>query len=170
MGMGLDIHRAALGGWLPGFVRVSNRMAGIRRDPTAAEISAHRGLLAVNALRVENLELFVHHVAPGASLRGTIDAEGGARDAGPPSSAALRDDLTTIILAAQTQSASPGRLHRIYRRLRPFTAGNGRCGRALWMWQVMRGTPEELAAITELDLADAAHPLNAEAVSRSAIM
>jgi hypothetical protein len=67
--MGLDINVAALGDWVPEFTRVNNRMAGITREPTAAEISAHRGLLAINALRVENLELFVHHIAPGAGAR-----------------------------------------------------------------------------------------------------
>jgi len=166
--MGLEIHAAALGGWVPDFVRVSNRMAGITRAPTAAEISAHRGLLAANALRVENLELFVSHIAPGASLRGL--AGGDQRSGGENPCAGLRADLATIVHAAQTNSASPARLHRIYRRLRPFTNGNGRCGRALWMWQVMRGTREELAAIARLELANAAHPLNADVESRSMLM
>ena len=108
-GMGLDIHVAALGDWVPEFTRVNNRMAGITREPTAAEISAHRGLLAINALRVENLELFVHHIAPGAGLRGAEDS-GAAADA---ESADLRADLATIIAAARVRSASPDRLHRI---------------------------------------------------------
>ena len=166
--MGLDIHTAALGGWVPDFVRVSNRMAGITRDPTVAEISAHRGLLAVNALRVENLELFIRHIAPGAGLRDTPEAE--APEETPAAGDDLRSDLATIIQAAQTRSASPSRLHRIYRRLRPFTDGNGRCGRALWMWQMMRETPEKLAALARLDLSDARHPLNADAVPRSSLM
>lgn len=165
--MGLDIHAAALGGWVPDFVRVSNRMAGITRDPTAAEISAHRGLLAVNSLRVENLELFIRHIAPGAGLRVALEAES---EPEVEASDDLRADLATIILAAQTQSASPSRVHRIYRQLRPFTDGNGRCGRAFWMWQVMRGTREQLAAIARLDLADAEHPLNSDAVPRSTMM
>lgn len=168
--MGLDIHAAALGGWVPAFVRVSNRMAGITRDPTAAEISAHRGLLAVNSLRVENLELFIRHIAPGAGLRGTSEADAEAEDEASAASVGLKADLATIILAAQTQSASPFRLHRIYRRLRPFTDGNGRCGRALWMWQVMRGTPEQLAAIARIDLVDPRHPLSSDAIPRSTMM
>jgi Fic family protein len=54
--------------------------------------------------------------------------------------------------------------------LRPFTDANGRCGRALWMWQVMRGKPEDLAELARLDLLDAHHPLNSDAVARSTMM
>jgi hypothetical protein len=163
--MGLDIHAAALGGWVPAFVRLSNRLAGITREPTAAEISAHRGLLAANSLRVENLELFIKHVAPGAGLR---DRRGPRADA-TSSQTTLREDLTTLVVAARTKSASPARLHKIYRNLRPFTDGNGRCARALWMWQMMR-RPSELAAIAGLDLGDAEHPLNSDAISRRKLM
>ena len=166
----MDIHAAALGDWVPDFVRVSNRIAGIARDPTAAEISAHRGLLAANSLRVENLELFVHHVAPGAGLRGGLAANAEPGDEESSRDEDLRADLATIVLAAQTRSASPHRVHRIYRLLRPFTDGNGRCGRALWMWQVMRGTPEEIAELARLDLVDPRHPLNSDAVPHSTMM
>lgn len=163
----MDLHAAALGGWVREFVRVSNRMAGITREPTAAEVGAHRGLLAANSLRVENLELFIHHIAPGAELRDLpLDAEDEDLAIGDD----VRADLATIVLAAQARAASPDRLHRIYQRLRPFTDGNGRCGRALWMWQVMRGTPEELSAIARLDLADASHPLHADAAPHSKLM
>jgi hypothetical protein len=136
--VGLDIHLAALGDWVPEFVRVSNRMAGITREPTASEISAHRGLLAANALRVENLELFVHHVAEGARVRSEAGIHAASADEDIASAEQLKADLATIVLAAQKQAVSPQRLHRIYTLLSPFTDGNGRCGRALLMWQVMR--------------------------------
>ena len=168
--MGLDINVAALGEWVPGFVRVNNRMAGIDREPSAAEVAAHRGLLAANELRVENLELFVRHVAPGAHLRDTAHDDGWSEDETSASRDELRADLSAIVAAARSKSAKPDRLHRLYRMLRPFTDANGRCGRALWMWQVMRGKPEDLAEIARRDLTDAEHPLHAEAVERSAMM
>ena len=138
--MGLDIHLAALGDWVPDFVRVSNRMAGIEREPTPSEISAHRGLLAANALRVENLELFVHHVAEGAQVRREPAPQAMSADEEAFPREQLKADLATIVLAAQKQAASPQRLHRIYTLLSPFTDGNGRCGRALLMWQIMRAS------------------------------
>lgn len=143
--MSLDIHAAALGDWVSDFVRGSNRISGILREPTAAELAAHRGLLAAGSLRVENLELFTHHVAPGAVLRGSPGVDAASCDEMP--AADIRADLDTILLAAQTRSASPQRLHRIYKMLRPFTDGNGRGARAVWMWQVMRGTREELSEL-----------------------
>lgn len=149
--MGLDIHPAALDDWVPDFVRVSNRMAGITREPTASEISAHRGLLAANALRVENLELFVHHIAAGARLRSEA-GEHAEPDRKPPPAEELKADLATIVLAVQRQSASPHRLHRIYTLLRPFTDGNGRCGRALLMWQIMRAGAKGTAKPRRPDL------------------
>jgi hypothetical protein len=165
--MDLDIHAAALGDWVPDFVRVSNRIAGITRDPTAAEIGAHRGLLAANSLRVENLELFVHHIEPGAALRDSSQTEAEPGDMGSASTVDLRADLATIVRAARTRSASPYRLHRIYGLLRPFTDGNARCGRAFWMWQMMRGTQEELAEFVRLSLFDTKHPWGSESLLRS---
>lgn len=139
--MGLDIHPMALSDWVPHFVRASNRLAGIDREPTASEISAHRGLLAANRLKVENLEQFVRHVAGGAQLR-DANSSIAARKA-ERTDTSLRADLETIVEAASSRAVSPGRLYRIYRMLRPFTDGNGRCGRALLMWQVMRqATPK----------------------------
>ena len=138
--VGLDIHLAALGDWVPDFVRVSNRMAGITREPTPSEISAHRGLLAANALRVENLELFVHHVAEGARLRSEAGTHEASANKQTAPAGELKADLATIVLAAQKHAASPQRLHRIYTLLSPFTDGNGRCGRALLMWQIMRAS------------------------------
>jgi len=166
--MGLDVHPAALGDWVPSFVRVSNRMAGIARDPTAAEVSAHRGLLAANTLRVENLELFVHHVADGAHVR--EGAEFKPDEEAPTTAAELRADLGTIVLAAQTRSASPLRLHRIYTLLRPFTDGNARCGRALLMWQMLRTSPEERAIAFRLDLFDAWQPHRSDVQAHSTLM
>jgi hypothetical protein len=166
-GIGLDIHAAALGGWVPEFVRVSNRMAGITRAPTAAEIGAHRGLLAANALTIKNLELFISHVAPGAAFR---DAPEETEDGEATTQHDLKEDLATIVDAARTHSSTAARLHRIYRQLRPFTDGNGRCGRALWMWQLMRGAPEEIAELTRLDLLDPRHPLSSDARPRSTMM
>lgn len=125
---------AAFGAWVTGFVRRSNALAGITRDPTAAEVAAHRGLLAARELKVANLEMFVHHVEGSAVLR---DAEALGRGAAPPR-AEVQADLETLILAARERLWTPRRLHDVYMLLRPFTDANGRSGRALWLWQHVR--------------------------------
>jgi hypothetical protein len=142
----LDVHPAALGTWVPAFVRANNALAGITRPPTRQEIAAHRGLFAADALRVENLEMFVHHVA-GARIRAAGEDDIGICDDGHVFKLDPRADLATIVAAARILAAPPERLHRLYTLLHPFTAGNGRCGRALFMWQVIRGAkagPAEL--------------------------
>jgi hypothetical protein len=113
-------------------------MSGITREPTAVEVSSHRGLLARNALGVENLEVFVHHIAEGAGWRSDDRPDGEERREDEAFVLELKADLATIILAAQRQAASPQRVHRVFRLLRPFTDGNGRCGRALFVWQTLR--------------------------------
>src|SRR4051812_46813985 len=132
-------HRSgAFEPWVVDFVRESNAISGIRRDPTRAEIGAHRGLLAADALEVGNLEMFARHVQVGAVLRAN-SAVGSASDAAAEAEQ-MRSDLDTIVCAVRTGLATPFELHRLYRMLRPFTDANGRSGRVLWLWQVVRGT------------------------------
>jgi hypothetical protein len=92
----------ALSDWVPHFVRASNRLAGIEREPTASEISAHRGLLAANTLKVENLEQFVRHVAGGARLRDGDSSIAARKAEGTDPS--LRADLETIVEVASSRA------------------------------------------------------------------
>ena len=54
---------------LEDFVRKSNRIEGILRDPTEDEIAAHGLLMALDKITVPDLEIFVAVVQPGARLR-----------------------------------------------------------------------------------------------------
>lgn len=51
------------------FVRDSNRIESITRDPTSEEIAAHEDLLAKETLTVKDIEQFVSSVQPDAKLR-----------------------------------------------------------------------------------------------------
>jgi hypothetical protein len=132
----MEIHQAALAAWVPDFVRINNTLSGIQRNPTIEEIAAHRGLLAANALRVENLEIFVAHITTGARLRSEVDV--GIDSSGLLVRVEPRADLATILAAARTAVVTPQRLHRLYTLLHPFTDGNARSGRALLLWQIIR--------------------------------
>jgi len=57
---------------LEDFVRESNRIEGISRDPTVAECSAHERFLALDKITVRDLEAFVGVVQPGKALRRQI--------------------------------------------------------------------------------------------------
>ncbi len=137
----MEIHPSAMAAWVPYFVIVSNRISGIDRRPTEAEVAAHRGLLATNNLRVENLEIFVDHIAQGARLRDKADL--GIGDDGILFRVEPKIDLATIVKGIRSLAASPERLHRLFSLLQPFTDGNGRCGRALIMWQIIRRSRPE---------------------------
>jgi hypothetical protein len=129
----MDIRQAAKAAWVPDFVRVSNLMSGIFRDPTKEEVAAHRGLFAASPLRVENLEMFVAHVAGGARLRPAVDVA--VTDQGEIVRIDPRADLDIILRAAHISAAAPQRLHRLFTLLHPFTDGNARAARAFFLWQ-----------------------------------
>ena len=116
---------------LEDFVRESNRIEGIIRDPTQGEILAHRGLLAKEAISVGLLEAFVAAVQPGAVLRRKIglDVRVGNHIA-PRGGPEIEQRLEAILAVME----SPYKTHLAYEDLHPFTDGNGRSGRALWLW------------------------------------
>jgi hypothetical protein len=158
--MALDFYAPAFGGWVQDFVRRSNAMAGITRDPTAAEVAAHRGLLAANALAVDNLVMFVRHIERGAVLRSEDTSP--LKDRAPD----IRAELDAILAEARTLAAPPDRLHRDFEALRPFTDGNGRCGRALLLWRMIREIPA--GGVTDLMQRLASKPAEA-GTSRASI-
>lgn len=132
----LRLQSEALESNLVEWIRYSNRLANILRQPTEIELAAHRGLLTQNLLRVENFEHFVHHVADGAGWRASNTA---ARAEDEPHIEDLKAALQVVIEGAQSELAPPEGVESIFRMLRPFTDGNGRSARALLMWRAVRG-------------------------------
>jgi hypothetical protein len=119
------------------FLRESNRIEGIVRAPTKAEIASTEVFLELRAPTVLDVESLVDVYQPGAKLRllsgfnvrvGNHVAPEGGPEIGARL-AALLDSLAT---------ADPWETHITYETLHPFTDGNGRSGRALWAWQMIR--------------------------------
>lgn len=117
------------------FVAESNRIEGITRPPTPEEITAHAELLRADspAPLLAVLQHFVSVVQPGAVLR---DREGLNVRIGshypPPGGLAIPIALTALLINSQ-HGGDPYLIHRAYQNLHPFTDGNGRSGRALWL-------------------------------------
>lgn len=121
------------------FIRESNRIENITRNPTVEEIAEHERIMALPSLSVKDLERFVSVYAPGHKLRtkSNMNVSVGGYYA-PIGGSTIRIQLQKIL--AISQRAGAYRTHVDYELLHPFTDGNGRSGRILWLW-LMKETP-----------------------------
>jgi hypothetical protein len=122
---------------LVNFVTESNRIEGIHRKPTVAELRAHCVFLAADYVTISDLEALVRTVAPGKPLRDQpgMNVRVGnhvAPPGGPNVTAALH-----FVLDEANGFVDPHAVHLRYETLHPFMDGNGRSGRALWLWQML---------------------------------
>jgi hypothetical protein len=124
---------------LPEFVRESNFIEGIRRDPTVSEIEAHERFLAAPVVTIELLEEFVSAVQCEAILRVHVGSDVVVGPYRPPAGGpAILGELRSILQSVKTGAPEQDIfwLHHRYENLHPFTDGNGRSGRVLWLWMM----------------------------------
>lgn len=123
---------------LRSFVAESNRIEGIHRV-LDSEVDATAAFLKLETVRVQDLSALVAVFAPGHRLR---DKPGLNVRVGnycpPPGGPLILSSLENLLYNVDCGSVTPFQAHLRYEALHPFTDGNGRSGRALWLW-VMKG-------------------------------
>ena len=123
---------------LDNFVTESNRIEGIHRPPTVDEVDATAAWLNEPFPEIEHLDRLVSVYAPGHCLRDRdgLDVRVGNYIA-PRGGPEIRTRLVELLYrATRERIISPWAAHIEYERLHPFTDGNGRSGRALWLWMM----------------------------------
>ena len=117
------------------FAAESNRIEGIE-EVRAGEEDALYELLLSDKICVEDLVKYVSVIQPNAQLRATTDVPDvyvGIHHA-PSSGAAILEDLERLLDKISRGAIDYHIAHIDYEKLHPFTDGNGRSGRALWLW------------------------------------
>ena len=115
---------------LEDFVKESNWIEGIIRDPSIKEMDAHRFFLSYHTPSLADLQGFVSAVQPNAVLRDKIGLDVTIRDYIPPLGGPKIEKTVNNLL---NMDLDPHLLHIGYERIHPFTDGNGRSGRVLWL-------------------------------------
>jgi Fic/DOC family len=118
------------------FIRESNHIEGIHREPTAEEVTAHDILFNQKRMTLEALLNFVHIVQPGAELRNCLGMNVRVGDHYPPPGGSnISFKLQELLDDINTDQCSPYFAHCRYETIHPFMDCNGRSGRAVWAWQ-----------------------------------
>ena len=119
------------------FLAESNKIEGIY-VVNHIEVEIARDFLDLPEVDVGSLTAYVDVTQRGAVLRDRLrlDVRVGSHIA-PPGGPHIVHMLNDLLLQVNKAEITPFQAHVEYEHIHPFTDGNGRSGRLLWLWQMM---------------------------------
>lgn len=127
------------------FITESNHIEGINRAPSDKEIAAHQEFLQLESIEIKDLTKFVSIYQPNAKLREKSGVDVFIGNHTPISGGSAVVGELTIILAQANATRGIKKeahyVHCLYEQLHPYTDGNGRSGRMLWLWMMHNNAP-----------------------------
>ena len=121
------------------FAIQSNEIEGIYdEDRHLIHFDCLRNFLCLDKIDICDLEMFVSRIEPGAFLRSDpehIVYIGGNKAC---DSSLISSKLEKVLYQVNHDMVSPFISHQEYEFIHPFIDGNGRSGRALWLWQMVK--------------------------------
>lgn len=119
------------------FILESNRIEGIPWVSWSEE-DAHKNFLALDELRVMDVCNLVNIIAQ-APIRDRVGMDVTVGESKvSPGGLHIPDMLRDLIGRVNSNKLTPFQAHCQYENLHPFMDGNGRSGRAIWAWHMIK--------------------------------
>lgn len=135
----VDHERGILTHRLRPFLRESLAIEGIYREPTAEELDVTLDFILMPEVGLWNVVALVDVYAPGHVLRDNSELNVRVGNyVAPKGGKKLVQSLEMHMSEINHGAISPWHAHVAYEMLHPFTDGNGRSGRALWAWHMLK--------------------------------